>query len=358
VVTPSTAVVGRRHDPLLLQTRGGFVASSGASDEFLRRLIVAALATLLYEGALGHILEFLKIVMQTAPPGTTYLSVVRDITSEKGLAGLWDGFIPWGIVQAVGKGGVFGLAHAVAKSYTTPLIKDGKIPAAVGLTLAGGIAGMFQGYVLSPTLLLKTRVMTNEVFRERMSLYKTTTESFKIGFKVVGNEGASTLMKGSNIFALKRFFDWSTRYFFSDMFEGIMLSSGAMVEGGVLSPAGKIVASLLGGTASTIVTLPLDVIVAKSQDAKKAGVKVSPWKTFIKDYDEGGLKGLYDANMSGFEARLLHVCFSTVVMKTGTGILYDYLYGSESLAPVVEAVPKVVEAILESVVESVPETSE
>merc|ERR1711957_437716 len=209
----------------------------------------------------------------------------------------------------------------------------------------------------SPTLLLKTRVMTNPVFREKMSLVKTTLLSLTIGFDVVKNEGIGALMKGSNIFALKRVFDWSTRFYFSDVFESAMKKSGFGLDGN-LSPKEKILASLLGGTASTIVTLPLDVIVAKSQDAKKAGVKVSPWKTFIKDYDEGGLKGLYDANMSGFEARLLHVCFSTVVMKTGTGILYDYLYGSESLAPVVEAVPKVVEAILESVVESVPETSE
>jgi len=336
----STTTGAPRHDPLLLQTRGGAIASSTGADEFLRRLVVAALVTLLYEGSIGHILEFLKIVMQTAPAGTTYLSVLRDITSEKGLAGLWDGFIPWGVVQAIAKGGVFGLAHAVAKTYTTPLVENGYIPLPLGLTIAGGIAGGFQGYVLSPTLLLKTRVMTNPIFREKMSLLKTTIESFKIGFDVVGSEGLPTLMKGSNIFATKRFFDWSTRFFFSDVFENILLKSGTLVEGGSLTNLGKIVANLLGGTASTILTLPLDVIVAKTQDAKKAGVKVSAWKTFIKDYEEGGWKGLYDANMRGFEARLAHVSFTTVVMKTGSGIMYDYLYGSklspEPLAPLAQ----------------------
>ena len=49
-----------------------------------------------------------------------------------------------------------------------------------------------------------------------------------------------------------------------------------------------------------------------------------------KDDNEGGLKGLYDANMRGFEARLAHVCFTTVVMKTGSGIMYDFLYGSKT----------------------------
>lgn len=238
------------------------------------------------------------------------------------------GFIPWGVVQAVMKGGVFGLAHSVAKSYTMPLAKKGILPDLVALTIAGGIAGGFQGYVLSPTLLLKTRVMTNPVFREKMSLLRTTLLSFTIGFDVVKNEGLLALMKGSNIFALKRVFDWSTRYFFSDMFESMMLNAGYGVNGS-LSPKEQFIASMLGGYASTVFTLPLDVIVAKSQDAKKAGQKVSAWKTFMKDYEEGGWKGLYNANMMGFEARLAHVCLTTVVMKTGSGLMYNYLYGKK-----------------------------
>lgn len=295
------------------------------SDEFLKRLIVASLVTLLYEGSIGHIFEFLKIAMQTAPIGTTYLSIINSITSSKGVSGLWDGFLPWGVVQAIFKGGVFGLAHAVAKAHIMPLVDAGILPKQVGLTLAGGIAGGFQGYILSPTLLLKTRVMTNPVFRESMSVLRTTLLSFTIGIDVVREEGLLALMKGSNIFALKRVFDWSTRYFFADAIEAFMVSN---VTGGVALTAGqKITASLLGGTLSTIVTLPLDVIVAKSQDAKKAGVSVSAWDTFMKDYREGGWKGLYDANMMGFEVRLLHVCFTTVVMKTGSAIMYDFLYG-------------------------------
>lgn len=308
----------------LLNVRGG----AQASDEFTKRLITAAMVTLIYEGSMGHIFEFLKIAMQTAPPGTTYMDIIRNITSNKGVGALWDGFIPWGVIQSVFKGGVFGLAHAIAKSKLTPIADKGIMPELMALTLAGGIAGGFQGYVLSPTLLLKTRVMTNPVFREKMSLLRTTLLSFAIGFDVVKNEGVMALMKGSNIFALKRVMDWSTRYFFSDMFESMMVNYGFGVNG-VLSPKEKIIASLLGGTASTISTLPLDVIVAKSQDAKKAGVKVSPLETFLQDYKEGGFKQLYDANMQGFEARLIHVCMTTVVMKTGSGLMYDFLYGKK-----------------------------
>lgn len=312
------------NDPLLLRIRGG----AQMSDEFAKRLVTAAIVTLLYEGTMGHIFEFLKIAMQTADPGTKYMDIISNITSKKGIGGLWDGFIPWGVIQSIFKGGIFGLAHSIAKSQLDPLAKRGVLPELVALTLAGGIAGGFQGYVLSPTLLLKTRVMTNPVFREKMSLLRTTILSLTIGFEVVKNEGMFALMKGSNIFALKRVFDWSTRYFFSDMFESMMVQYGCGQKG-LLSPTEKIVASLLGGTASTIVTLPLDVIVAKSQDAKKAGVKVSAWDTFMKDYREGGLKQLYDANMQGFEVRLLHVCLTTVVMKTGSALMYNLLFGNK-----------------------------
>ena len=129
-----------------------------------RNLIVSAIVTLVFEAMIGHILEFLKIVMQTSSSVTSndisYLQVIRTITAEKGILGLWDGFCPWGIVQAVCKGAVFGLAHSTALQTLKPLAEQNYIPMALALTLAGGIGGGFQGYILSPTLLLKTRVMT------------------------------------------------------------------------------------------------------------------------------------------------------------------------------------------------------
>lgn len=260
------------------------------------------------------------------------------------LLNVFSGFVPWGVVQAVFKGAVFGLAHAAATKALVPAAKEGKLPMALALTLAGGIGGGFQGYVLSPTLLLKTRVMTNSVFREKMSLLKTTLLSFRLGYDVVKTEGLATLMKGANVFATKRVFDWSSRYFFANLFE----DSFARVKGSSLSVAEKSIASLLGGVASTCLTLPLDVLVAKTQDAKKAGVKVSPISLFTDELREKGAKGLSDAYLRGFTARLLHVCLTTVgksafvstvkkppltifaVVKTGTPVVYEELFGKPS----------------------------
>jgi Mitochondrial carrier protein len=147
------------------------------------------------------------------------------------------------------------------------------------------------------------------VFREKMSALRTTLLSFTIGYDVVKQEGIAALMKGANVFATKRVFDWASRYYFADLFEDIFTR---LRHRSHLSVAEKITASLLGGVFSTLVTLPLDVLVAKTQDAKKAGVPVSPIKLFQDELREKGWNGIYNAYMRGFEAGLLHVCLTTV----------------------------------------------
>jgi hypothetical protein len=59
---------------------------------------------------------------------------------------------------------MFGLAYAAAAGVLVPMAEKGEIPMPLALTIAGGTGRGFQGYVLSPTLLLKTCVMTNPVF--------------------------------------------------------------------------------------------------------------------------------------------------------------------------------------------------
>jgi len=309
----TSVLAGAVSSKLLSGLRGGGSSTSplaaALGSEVVKQLFVTAMVTLAFEATIGHILEFLKIVMQTAPPGVSYADVVRDITSSKGVAGLWDGFVPWGVVQSIFKGAVFGIANSLAKRLLLPLAEKGIIAYPLAYTLAGGIGGGFQGFVLSPTLLLKTRVMTNKVFRENMSMMRTTYLSLVIGFDIVANEGVMALMKGSKVFAIKRICDWASRYFFSDLFEALFQRLKNREE---LTVGERSLSSLLGGVASTCVTLPLDVLVAKTQDAKKAGIKISPIKLFREELRERGWTGQRRAYMQGFEARLAHVCLTTV----------------------------------------------
>lgn len=166
--------------------------------------------------------------------------------------------------------------------------------------------------------------MTNEAFRKRLSLWKTTVLSTTIGFDVVRAEGFLALMKGANIFATKRVFDWSTRYYFAETIEAIL---GGWKNGQPLTVAERSLASFLGGVLSTWFTLPLDVLVAKTQDAKKAGVRTSALTLFTDELKEKGWSGLSEVYLNGFAARLLHVCLTVVVMKTMAPIVYDALFG-------------------------------
>lgn len=311
----------RRKASALTIPRGGAVSTG---NEFAAKLLVSALVTLVFEGSCGHICEFLKILRMTT--GLPYGALVRSITNEKGLAGFWDGFVPWGVFQSIGKGGAFGIAHALILPIMLKLYADGKISSQLARVLAGGLAGGVQGYVLSPLLLLKTRVMTDPVFREKMSTLQTIAASFSVGARVVTREGPPALMKGSNVFALKRVFDWSSRYYFAEIFEQV---ATGMSGGGGLSDLEKMACSLAGGALSSIVTLPLDSMVAKIQDSKAAGVKMSPIQMVAKSYESGGLGGLWNDYMMGWEMRTVHVGLTTVAMKTWSPLVYDLIFNNK-----------------------------
>lgn len=168
-----------------------------------------------------------------------------------------------------------------------PYVESGDLNRLLAETMAGGIGGGFQGLVLSPTLLLKTRVMTDPIFRENMSLWQTSVQSARVGFKVIQNEGLAALMKGSITFSLKRVADWGTRFYFSVLTEEYLFRR-RQPAGYELSNSEKLSASLIGGVLSSLLTLPLDVMVAQIQQASKAGQKVSILQTFQAEFKQGG----------------------------------------------------------------------
>lgn len=282
--------------------------------------------TILYEFFGGHTLEFLKVVKQTTPD--SYIEILRKLTAQKGLSGLLDGYLPWGLIQALFKGSVFGFAHGFCRNTLEPYTRAevGSDSAAArnptskqvlspmtSSVISGGFGGLFQGLVLSPLLLLKTRVMTDDVFRQKMSMGDTIKNSTIIGGRVIKNEGLLSLMKGSGVFSFKRVMDWSTRYMFSEFFKKVLYTDRGQYS---LSLAQSMGVSILGGTASAIVTIPIDVLVAQIQQAKKAGQKVPILETFLHQFRNGGLKNLVAFSTKGFVARWLHIAFTTALMRT------------------------------------------
>lgn len=277
--------------------------------------------TLAFEASMGHQLEYIKIVRQTTMQ--PYHVIVSQIVSRRGIVGLWDGFLPWGATQAVTKGAVFGFAYNLLKRLFAGLGDDIVSPS-VGNTLAGAGAGGFQGLVLSPMLLLKTRVMTDPIYQQRSAQPGASAllESFSIGWRVVRTEGVASLLKGAGTFAAKRVGDWGSRYAFTNAAENAIASACGARR---LSYTQKISAALIGGLASSALTIPIDVMVANIQAASAAGKKTSFVGSFTDKFRNGGMEAVAGFATRGFLPRCIHVTLTTVVVITGTAYVQDLL---------------------------------
>jgi len=317
-----------------LKERGPKVMATAESPT--KKMVIGAVCTWGFEACCGHQLEFLKISKQTSGAQMSYAQILGNIVRSKGVVGLWDGFLPWGTIQAIAKGSVFALAHAATKNALQPYTQKhgGWLSDKTAEVLAGGAGGGFQGLVLSPTLLLKTRVMTDPVFREPMGLLETTRRSCAVGLRVAQAEGARSLMKGSVVFSAKRVADWMSRYYFAGIAGGAMF--GRCTDGAEkrkLTTSEQVAASLVGGTASALCTIPLDVLVAQIQQASNAGKAVGVFATLRTQVaGEGGVRRLFEFATRGFVARTAHVALTTALMQTATSKVYDLVCRDSPLA--------------------------
>eukprot|EP00638_Chattonella_subsalsa_P012338 CAMPEP_0117779788 /NCGR_PEP_ID=MMETSP0948-20121206/1827_1 /TAXON_ID=44440 /ORGANISM="Chattonella subsalsa, Strain CCMP2191" /LENGTH=417 /DNA_ID=CAMNT_0005607431 /DNA_START=200 /DNA_END=1454 /DNA_ORIENTATION=- len=303
-------------------------AAHSHADSALAKSLITGGASWIFEFAIGHPVEYLKILRQTTEG--KYRHLLKDIVSEKGILGIWDGFFPWGTIQAISKGSVFGWGHALTKNFLQPWVDRGKLDSKAAAMIAGGVGGGVQGFVLSPTLLLKTRVMTDPVFKNyQLSPWgNVVLASFRVGARVVRKEGVGELMKGSRTFSAKRVMDWSTRYLFSELMEDWLFRKGEV--GRKLKVWESMVSSLLGGTLSTLVTLPIDVAVAQIQQASSAGQAVSLPQIFAREFQAGGWERVLSMGTRGLRARIVHVALTTMVMKSLSDMMYEMLWNPSS----------------------------
>jgi hypothetical protein len=262
----------------------------------------------------------LKIQKQAQP--LSYATITRQMIQKKGVLGVLDGFLPWGFIQCLTKGAVFSFGHAQSMYM---LHDNENISREVKEVLSGGMGGFIQGVFMSPLLLLKTRVCTSQEFKMMEGFKETTRASFRIGSEVIKREGLAGLMKGAPLFSVKRFADWTSRYFFVVVVENLLEKSHK--DGHKkLSANEKAFASLMGGTLSALATIPMDVMVATTQKASKAGEKVSPVQVFRDVYKEGGMGAVLNFGTRGTMARVVHVALTTLMMKTATTAVYDAIY--------------------------------
>ena len=119
----------------------------------LAKLMISGSVAWTFELFGGHYIEVLKIAKQTSD--LSYAQITKNMVKEKGLAGVLDGYFPWGSIQCFAKGATLGFGQALGRQML-----DGRVSDSTAEVLSGGVGGGFQGLVMSPILLLKTRVIT------------------------------------------------------------------------------------------------------------------------------------------------------------------------------------------------------
>eukprot|EP00455_Lapot_gusevi_P030519 TRINITY_DN3285_c0_g1_i1.p1 TRINITY_DN3285_c0_g1~~TRINITY_DN3285_c0_g1_i1.p1 ORF type:complete len:308 (-),score=115.95 TRINITY_DN3285_c0_g1_i1:173-1096(-) len=285
-------------------------------ENAMHKLVISGGVAFAFEMCGGHAVEFAKIVKQTSD--LSYWQITKQMTNNFSRPhGILDGYFPWGAIQAIFKGAVFGWAHALIRNS---LHKVEALPSAAVEIASGGLAGGVQGLVLSPMLLLKTRVMTDPSFRNAGNFVQATKASTGVLVNVLQKEGIAGVMKGSMWFSGKRVADWTTRFMFVELVERAWKSHKASrgdANPNKLSLGEASAASLLGGALSAIATIPIDIIVANIQQAAKAGQKVNIGEIFREQARKhSGWQGMMKATTRGLVARVVHVAITTSLMKT------------------------------------------
>ncbi|ETO00070.1 hypothetical protein RFI_37389, partial [Reticulomyxa filosa] len=153
----------------------------------IAKLFISGTVTILFEAVGGgHYFEMVKILKQTT--NDSYATITKRMIANKGIVGILDGFVPWGALQASIKGSSFGFGEAAAKRILERSASE-KMTKWQRDILSGGMGGFVQGVVMSPMLLLKTRVMTDPRFRTTGGFFQTSLHSLKLGGELIRTEG-------------------------------------------------------------------------------------------------------------------------------------------------------------------------
>ena len=94
-----------------MESSDKIITKSRKTESPLLKLVTSGGITIVFEAVGGgHYLEMLKILKQTS--NDNYWVITKRMTATKGIVGVLDGFMPWGMMQAMVKGSSFGFGQA------------------------------------------------------------------------------------------------------------------------------------------------------------------------------------------------------------------------------------------------------
>jgi len=240
---------------------------------------------------LGQPLEVLKTQM-AANRSQSMAQAVRTVWSRGGVAGFYQGLIPWAWIEASTKGAVL---IFTASEIETRVQSLGAGPAAAGL-LGGMGGGIIQAYA---TMGFCTCMKTAEITRHKQAATGVVPPStWAVFADIYRREGIAGINKGVNAVAVRQCTNWGSRMGFARLAEGLIRSARGKKESESLGAMDKILSSSIGGALATW-NQPIEVVRVEMQSMAKGAAsanrpaKLTVLNTLAYVYKENGIKGLY-----------------------------------------------------------------
>jgi len=267
----------------------GVQREPGAKGVNWSNIAVGGIMNMFEVTTLGQPLEVLKTQM-AANRAQTMLQATKTVWSRGGVAGFYQGLIPWAWIEASTKGAVLIFAASEIEERT---VKSGLSPAVAGL-LGGMGGGIAQAYA---TMGFTTCMKTAEITRHKQAATGIKPPSTWVLFmEIFRKEGLAGVNKGVNAVAVRQCTNWGSRMGFARLAETTIQNIRGKGEDGTLSAMDKILASSIGGALATW-NQPIEVIRVEMQSMAKGSVnrpaKPTIMNTLAFIYKENGMKGLY-----------------------------------------------------------------
>ena len=254
-------------------------------------IAVGAIMNMFEVTTLGQPLEVLKTQM-AANRSQTMAEAAKSVWARGGMAGVFQGLIPWAWIEASTKGAVLVFTASEVESATLGM---GIGPATAGL-LGGMTGGVAQAYA---TMGFTTCMKTVEITRHKQAATGVKPQStWAVFADIYRREGLAGVNKGVNAVAVRQCTNWGSRMGFARLAETGIRKIRGKKETDALGALDKIAASTVGGALATW-NQPIEVVRVEMQSMAKATAnsnrpaKLTIFNTLNYIYKENGIKGLY-----------------------------------------------------------------
>lgn len=230
---------------------------------------------------------------------------MRKSFQRGGIAGFYQGLIPWAWIEASTKGAV--LFYATSKVERALKSNFNMGPSAAG-AIGGMLGGVAQAYT---TMGFCTFMKTVEVTRHKQGS-DAGKSTIGVAREVFQKEGIAGLYKGVTAVAIRQMTNWGSRFGIARVTESLLKGEDKSRK---LQVHEKILASAVGGALGCW-NQPIEVIRVEMQSQTKSAnrpEKLNIWTCAKYIYQNNGAKGFY----RGITPRICLGVYQTVCMVFG-----------------------------------------